>query len=148
MAKRLRIAVVGSGAIGSYYGAKLAHGGSDVHFLIRGDVSDVRQKGLYVRGRGENFRVANVNCYNSTKEIGPCDLVLIAVKATSNADLIDLIPPLLHERTTLLTLQNGLGNEEFLAEHFGAERGSAGFASFVWAAFRARKSSATITGIS
>ncbi len=122
MAKRLRIAVVGSGAIGSYYGAKLAHGGSDVHFLIRGDVSDVRQKGLYVRGRGENFRVANVNCYNSTKEIGPCDLVLIAVKATSNVDLIDLIPPLLHERTTLLTLQNGLGNEEFLAEHFGAER--------------------------
>jgi 2-dehydropantoate 2-reductase len=118
----LRIAIVGSGAIGSYYGAKLAHGGSDVHFLMRGDLSEVREKGLSVRGEGENFRVAKVNCHNSTKDIGPCDLVLIAVKATSNADLADLIPPLLHERTTLVTLQNGLGNEEFLAEHFGGGR--------------------------
>lgn len=117
-----RIAIVGSGAIGTYYGAKLAYGGGDVHFLMRGDLSEVRHDGLYVHGSGENFRVAKVNCYNSTKEIGPCDLVLIAVKATSNADLVDLIPPLLHERTMLLTLQNGLGNEEFLAGHFGAER--------------------------
>jgi 2-dehydropantoate 2-reductase len=117
-----RIAVVGSGAIGSYYGAKLAYGGSDVHFLMRGDLSEVRGAGLYVRGKRENFRLAEVNCYNSTKEIGPCDLVLIAVKATSNTDLVDLVPPLLHRCTMLLTLQNGLGNEEFLAEHFGAER--------------------------
>src|SRR6266481_4081427 len=71
---------------------------------------------------GKNFRVANLNCYNSTSEIGASDLVLIAVKAPSNADLVDLIPPLLHKRTMLLTLQNGLGNEGFLAEHFGAER--------------------------
>ena len=117
-----RIAVVGSGAIGSYYGAKLAYGGSDVHFLMRGDLDEVRRGGLYVRGKGENFRVAKVNCYNSAKEIGPCDLVLITVKATSNSDLVDLVPSLLHEQTMVLTLQNGLGNEEFLAEHFDAER--------------------------
>src|SRR5947209_6175599 len=117
-----RIAVVGSGAIGSYYGAKLVHGRSDVHFLMRGDLSEVRHAGIYVRGSGENFRVPNINAYNSTDEIGPCDLVLIAVKATSNRDLVDLIPPLLHQETMLLTLQNGLGNEEFLAEHFGAKR--------------------------
>ena len=117
-----RIAIVGSGAIGSYYGAKLAYAGSDVHFLVRGDLNEVRRSGLYVRGKGENFRVAKVNCYNSTKEIAPCDLVLIAVKATSNGELVDLVPPLLHEQTMLLTLQNGLGNEEFLAEHFGGER--------------------------
>jgi len=122
MPKPFRIAVVGSGAIGSYYGAKLAYGGSDVHFLMRGDLDEVRRAGLYVRGKGENFRLAKVNCYNSAKEIGPCDLVLIAVKATSNGDLVDLVPPLLHEHTMLLTLQNGLGNEEFLAEHFGGER--------------------------
>jgi 2-dehydropantoate 2-reductase len=69
----------------------------------------------------ENFRVAKVNCYNSTKEIGSCDLVIVAVKTTSNSDLVDLVPPLLHERTMILTLQNGLGNEEFLAAHFGAD---------------------------
>jgi 2-dehydropantoate 2-reductase len=117
-----RIAVVGSGAIGSYYGAKLAHAGSDVHFLMRGDLGDVRRDGIVVRGEGENFRVAKINCYNSTKEIGACDLVIVAVKATSNSDLVDLIPPLLHERTMLLNLQNGLGGDEFLANHFGAER--------------------------
>src|ERR1700737_3124286 len=122
MGKQLKIGVVGSGAIGSYYGAKLAHGGSDVHFLIRGDLSEVQRAGLYVRGKSENFRVAKVNCYNSTKEIGPCDLVLIALKSTSNCDLVDLVPPLLHEQTMLLTLQNGLGNDEFLAKHFTAKR--------------------------
>jgi 2-dehydropantoate 2-reductase len=114
----MRIAVVGSGAIGTYYGTRLAHGGANVHFLMRGDLGEVQRNGLYIHGKGESFRVANVNCYNSTKEIGPCELVIIAVKATSNGDLVDLIPPLLHERTALLTLQNGLGNEEFLAEHF------------------------------
>src|ERR1700736_842657 len=117
-----KIAIVGSGTIGSYYGAKLAHAGRDVHFLMRGDLAEVRRDGLTVRGEGEDFTVAKVNCYNSTKEIGPSDLVLIAVKATSNQEMVDLIPPLLHQRTTLLTLQNGLGNEEFLAEHFGSER--------------------------
>jgi 2-dehydropantoate 2-reductase len=118
----LKIGIVGSGAVGSYYGAKLAHAGSDVHFLMRGDLTEVRRKGIFVRGDGENFRVSNVNCYNSIREIGPCDLVIIAVKTTSNSDLVDLVPPLLHKRTMLLTLQNGLGNEEFLAKHFGAER--------------------------
>src|ERR1700730_226307 len=118
----LRIAVIGAGAIGLYYGGKLAHAGSDVHFLMRGDLSEVRRDGIFVRCEDENFRVTKVNAYNSTKKIGRCDLVIIAVKATSNPDLVDLVPPLLHEKTMLLTLQNGLGNEEFLAEHFGAER--------------------------
>ena len=120
--KNFRIAVVGSGAIGSYYGGKLAAGGSDVHFLMRGDLTEIRRDGLRIGGKDEDVHVAKVNCYNSTKEIGACDLVLVAVKATSNADLVDLVPPLLHERTMLLTLQNGLGNEEFLAKNFGAER--------------------------
>src|SRR4029077_12843081 len=53
---------------------------------------------------------------------GPCDLVMIALKATNNEALLQLIPPLLHPRTILLTLQNGLGNEDFLARHFGANR--------------------------
>ncbi|CAN5527573.1 putative 2-dehydropantoate 2-reductase [soil metagenome] len=117
-----RIAVVGAGAVGGYYGAKLAHHGRDVHFLMRGDLRERRRAGLRVQGSGEDFWVAPLQCYNTTEEIGPCDLVLIAVKATSNADLLQLVPPLLHDRTVLLTLQNGLGNEEFLAENFGAER--------------------------
>lgn len=123
---RFRIAVVGTGAIGSYYGGKLAAAGRDVHFLVRGDLSDVRRDGLRIQGEGEELHVANVQAYSSTKEIGPCDLVLIAIKATANAHLLDLIPPLLHQNTILMTMQNGLGNEEFLAGHFGAERVMAG----------------------
>jgi 2-dehydropantoate 2-reductase len=119
---RFRIAVIGSGAIGSYYGGKLHAAECDVHFLVRSDLAPLRRHGLHIYGPGEDIRLERVKAYDSTKEIGPCDLVLIAVKATSNRDVVDLVPPLLHEKTILLTLQNGLGNEEFLAEHFGAER--------------------------
>ncbi len=122
MSPNLRIGVVGAGAIGCYYGAKLAAAARDVHFLMRGDVTEVRRSGIRIIGRNEDLRVANVRHASSTEEIGPCDLVLVAVKATSNADLLKLIPPLLHEKTILLTLQNGFGNEEFLAENFGAAR--------------------------
>jgi 2-dehydropantoate 2-reductase len=117
-----RIAIVGAGAIGCYYGAKLASHGREVHFLMRSDVAEIRRFGIRIRGKGENLHLAEMHAHASTEEIGRCDLVLIAVKATSNADLLGLIPPLLHEKTMLLTLQNGFGNEEFLAENFGAER--------------------------
>lgn len=117
-----RIAVVGAGAIGGYYGAKLAYYGRDVHFLMRGDLREVRRFGIRVRGKAENFRLAKVNACSATEEIGPSDLVLIALKTTANAELVRLIPPLLKENTMLLTLQNGFGNEQFLADHFGRER--------------------------
>ena len=119
---RFRIAVVGAGAIGLYYGGKLAHFGRDVHFLLRRDYETVRQKGLRLLAKTENTHVAKVNVYRSTAEIGPCDLVIVAVKTTSNHELPPLIAPLLGEKTMILTLQNGLGNEEFLAGHFGAGR--------------------------
>jgi 2-dehydropantoate 2-reductase len=119
---KYRIAVVGSGAIGSYYGGKLAASGCAVHFLMRGDLRAIREKGLRIVEQEGEVHLPSVSCYNTTAEIGPCDLVLVAVKTTSNADLPELIRPLLHDTTALLTLQNGLGNEEFIASHFGAER--------------------------
>ncbi len=118
-----RIAVVGSGAVGGYYGARLALGGHDVHFLLRSDFEQVRRRGLTIRsGSQGEARLHPVSCHENTESIGPVDLVIIALKATANDSLPDLIPPLLHDVTALLTLQNGLGNEEFLAHHFGAER--------------------------
>ena len=57
----MKIAVVGTGAIGSYYGGKLAYHGCDVHFLVRGDLSELREHGIFVRGQGENFRVSKIN---------------------------------------------------------------------------------------
>ena len=117
-----RIAVVGAGAIGCYYGGKLAYFGRDVHFLMRSDYEVVRKRGLRIVSKGGDLHLSKVNAYRTTAEIGPVDLVLIAVKSTANAELPLLVRPLVGEKTVILTLQNGLGNEEFLAEHFGAER--------------------------
>ncbi len=121
-AASLKYAIVGSGAIGSFYGGKLAHAGCDVHFLMRRDLDAVRRNGLTLRSGDEVLHIGNVNAHGATGDIGPCDVVVISVKTTSNGDLEKLIPPLLKPGTVLLTLQNGLGNEEFLAERFGVER--------------------------
>ncbi len=122
MISTLKIAVVGSGAVGCYYGGMLANSGCDVRFLMRADLSAVRAGGLEIHTRGETVRLSTVRAFATTAEIGPCDLVIIALKATANAALETLIPPLIGPETILLTLQNGLGNEEFLAERWGAER--------------------------
>src|ERR1700759_2904725 len=116
-----RVCVVGSGAIGLYYGGKLASSGGDVHFLVRGDLEEFRN-GIRLTASDEDLHVPKIMCAARTDEIGPCDLVLVAVKTTSNAALLELLPPLIHARTILLTLQNGLGNEEVLAKHVGPER--------------------------
>jgi 2-dehydropantoate 2-reductase len=116
----MKIAIVGTGAIGSFYGGKLAYHGCDVHFLVRSGVAKIKQSGLRIRGRKENFHVTRVQAYKTTDAIGPCDVVMIALKATNNEALLRLIPPLLHSGTILLTLQNGLGNEDFLVRHFAA----------------------------
>ena len=117
-----RIAVVGAGAVGSYYGGMLAHGGYDVRFLMRSDLEAVQREGLVIHTKGEVVRLPRVQVFGTVGEIGPVDLVLIAVKTTANAELERLLPPLIGRDTTLLTLQNGLGNEEFLAARWGAER--------------------------
>ena len=116
-----KIAVVGSGAVGGYYGGMLAHSGCEVQFLMRSDLAAVRARGLTIQTRGETVRVAARAC-GAAEEIGPVDAVIIALKATANAALETLLPPLLGPDTALITLQNGLGNEEFLAERWGAER--------------------------
>lgn len=113
--ERPRIAVVGSGALGSYYGARLAQHGQDVRFLMRSDLEHVREHGLDVRSHAGDFKLPDVQVFGSTEEIGPCDLVIISLKTTANAALARLLPPLLHSGTVVLTLQNGLGNEEFLS---------------------------------
>lgn len=117
-----KIAVVGSGAVGCYYGGMLALAGEDVHFLMRSDLEAVREHGLTIHSRGKSHRLPEVAAHGTTAEIGPCDLVIIALKATANSALPELLPPLIHAGTALLTLQNGLGNEEFLAERWSGEQ--------------------------
>lgn len=115
----MRIAIVGCGALGSYYGACLARQGREVHFLLRSDYEVVRDQGLLVRSPAGDFHVRPRVARNPS-EIGPVDLVLIGLKTTANDSFSRLLPPLVRPGTALLTLQNGLGNEETLARYFPA----------------------------
>jgi 2-dehydropantoate 2-reductase len=118
----VKIVIVGAGAVGLYYGAHLATQNPDVHFLLRSDYGTVKARGIAVLSPAGDFVLHPVNTHRFSSEIGACDLVVIALKATANDALLDLLPPLIEENTMLLTLQNGLGNEEFLGAHFGAAR--------------------------
>lgn len=116
------IAIVGAGAIGCYYGARLALAGADVRFLMRSELAHVRAHGLTLREKDGPRHLANVAVFVTAEEIGPVDLVVVALKTTANGALASLLPPLLGPRTVVLTLQNGLGNEEHIASLAGAER--------------------------
>src|SRR5581483_1662129 len=117
----MKIAVVGCGAVGSYYGAKLGHSGQEMHFLLRSDYETVRRKGVLVRSTEGDIRF-QPKCARTPGEIGNCDLVLVALKTTANDQLGKLLKPLVGPATAVLTLQNGLGNEALLAGLFGAEK--------------------------
>jgi 2-dehydropantoate 2-reductase len=117
-----KVAVVGSGAIGLYYGGRLAAAGEDVSFLLRSDYVAISRDGLAVESVHGDFSLPVVQGYRTPEEIGPVDLVIVAWKTTANHQFATVLPPLLHDQTRVLTLQNGLGNCELLAEIVGAER--------------------------
>lgn len=118
----MRIAVIGSGALGGFYGAKLAHAGFDVHFLMRRDYHAVRQNGLTVKSYQGDFHLDHVNCYQNVADIGPADLIFIGLKTTANHHFKELVGPLVKPGSLALLAQNGLGGEEQLAALFGAHR--------------------------
>lgn len=117
-----RIAIVGTGAVGGYYGARLAQAGQDVHFLLRSDYEYVKRHGWSIQSIHGDMRLPSVQCARSAEEIGPVDLVIIAWKTTANSHYREVVDPLLGERTLILSLQNGLGNTEQLARLFGGWR--------------------------
>jgi 2-dehydropantoate 2-reductase len=116
------VAVVGSGAIGLYYGGRLAAAGEDVRFLMRSDFEAISAGGLKVESVHGDFALPAVKAFRTAEEIGPVDLVIVSWKATANHLLRPLLPHLLHAETQVLTLQNGLGNCEAIAEITGPER--------------------------
>lgn len=121
IAPDLKVAVVGCGALGSYYGAQFCRAGYQTHFLLRSDFEQVRRAGVHVRSPLGDFHVYP-SCARDPTEIGWSDLVLIGLKTTANDEFPRLLPPLVGESTLLLTLQNGLGNEDRLASLFSADQ--------------------------
>jgi 2-dehydropantoate 2-reductase len=124
-----RIAIVGSGAIGTYYGTRLALAGADVRFLLRGDLDVVSRRGsLRINLRDGQHELRPAQVFGATAEIGPVGLVIVTLKTTANRELNRLLPPLLSPATAILTLQNGLGSDEAIAADFGPERVLGGLA--------------------
>src|SRR5436190_14939123 len=117
----MKIAVVGCGAVGSYYGARLSMAGHDVHFLLRSDYEVVKRDGVNVMTADRQF-TARPKCARDSNEIGAADLVVVGLKTTANFQFKQLITPLVNDSTAILTLQNGLGNEAQLAALFGKEK--------------------------
>ena len=118
----MRIAIVGAGALGLYYGALLQKSGEDVHFLLRRDYDAITAHGLRIFSINGDFTLPQVRGYSTPEELGPVDLVLVGLKTFANDRFYELVGPLVAEGTQILTLQNGLGNEEALAKLFGEER--------------------------
>jgi 2-dehydropantoate 2-reductase len=118
----MRIAVVGSGALGLYYGALLQRAGNDLRFLMRRDLDAVARGGLTVTSPNGDFRLDRVKGFARPEEMWVVVLVLVGLKTFDNDRLVELCRPLMRGGAAVLTLQNGLGNEELLAGAFGAER--------------------------
>lgn len=117
----MKVAVVGPGAVGSFYGAKLCRAGHEVHFLLRSDYDVVRRNGVFIHSPQGDFNV-RPKCAKTPAELGASDLVLVALKTTANDQFPKLLPPLVADHTAVLTLQNGLGNEEELARLLPVEQ--------------------------
>ena len=124
----MKYGVIGSGAIGGYYGAKLAHAGQEVHFLFHSDYEYVRAQGLQVDSCDGAFHLTDVNAYQHTEDMPLCDVVLVCLKSVNNSMLNSLLPPLLHQQTLVVLIQNGIGIEEDVQKMFPDVQLAAGLA--------------------
>ncbi len=114
MIKNFTYAIIGTGGIGGYYGAKLAKSVQDVHFLFNSDYEYVLQHGLRIDSKDGDFQLSNINAYSSSWEMPKADVILIGLKTTNNDLIKSLVTPILKESTIIILIQNGLGLEEKL----------------------------------
>ena len=124
----MRYGIIGTGAIGGYYGAKLAHAGQEVHFLLHSDYEYVKQHGLQVDSCDGSFHLDNVNVYQQAGDMPQCDVVLVGLKSVNNSKLQPLLSPLLHGETLVVLIQNGIGVEEDVQKIFPDVQLAAGLA--------------------
>lgn len=124
----MRYAVIGTGAIGGYYGARLDKAGFDVHFLLHSDYRYVVDNGLTVDSCDGSFHLPSPKVYDNTASMPECDVVIVALKTTVNHLLPSLLPPLLKPDTIVLLIQNGIGVEADVEKMFPGQPLAAGLA--------------------
>lgn len=126
--RKLIYGVVGTGAVGGYFGSKLAHAGCDVHFLLHSDYEHVCSHGLQVFSCNGDYLLSPVQAYRLTADIPKCDVVLVALKSVNETLLQTLLPPLLKPDTLVVLVQNGIGLEADVQQWFPDVHLAAGIA--------------------
>ena len=114
----MRYGIIGVGAIGGYYGSKLAYSGQEVHFLSHSDYEFVKEHGMQVDSCNGSFHLDQVNVYQNAVDMPKCDVVIVGLKTTNNHLLPKLLSPLLHEHTAVVLIQNGIGVEADVQKMF------------------------------
>ena len=127
----MNYAIIGTGAIGGFYGGMLAKAGKEVHFLFHSDYEQALQSGLRVDSVSGDFCIHPVNAYQSTADMPVCDIVLVCLKTTNNRLLADMLRPILKADSLVVLIQNGLGIERNAAEVLPQGVGVAGGMAFI-----------------
>ena len=118
----LRIAVMGSGGVGGYFGARLAKGGADVHFIARGShLAAMREHGLAVEGGPDEIRLSQVSVTDDPATIGPVDLVMLCVKLWDTEAAARQLLPIVTPHTGIVSFQNGVTKDDILRPIFGEQ---------------------------
>jgi 2-dehydropantoate 2-reductase len=120
--KNRSVGIIGSGAVGAYYGALLARAGIEVHFLVRSDYLHVKKHGFKVLSKEGDFDLPRVNVWPTVQAMPKVDLVLVATKTVSNQVLIGLLEQCTSESSEVIILQNGLGVEAELSKALPGRR--------------------------
>ena len=118
----MKTAILGAGALGCYYGARLAEAGHEVCFIGRSVYEPLRAEGLHVESVHGDIHLPQVQVCRKAEECGPVDLVIVCWKTTCNDQLANYLPALVGEHTEVLTFQNGMGNAEAISAFVPAER--------------------------
>ena len=124
----MRYAVIGTGAIGGYYGGQLMRAGNEVNFLLHTDFEFVKENGLQIDSCNGSFHLDNVNAYRSTADMPEVDVVLVCLKSTREHLLKEMLPPLIKNNPLVVLIQNGIGLEDDLQAEFPELQIAAGLA--------------------
>lgn len=116
------VTVVGCGAIGLFYGVMLKKAGLNVQFLLRSDYSIVKNQGVKIISSVFGEISETVQAFNKPGDLEKADLVIVGLKTTANNYLRDILPSVTDNESYVLTLQNGLGNEELIEEVISSDK--------------------------
>ncbi|UZR98361.1 2-dehydropantoate 2-reductase [Chondrinema litorale] len=114
----MTISIIGTGAIGGYYGLMLANAGHDVHFLLRSDYEYVLEHGLHLQSEAhQSIFIPEVNAYKNVANMPKSDIILVALKSTQNSEVLpQILREIADEKSIVVLCQNGLGLEADLSK--------------------------------